>query len=91
MTEEERIAQLTEGMRFERKPAVTAREKKTYAALEADCDEAVKALRKLRLRLWHAAQGDYRSLPMEEARALLEEVKEKTDAALQKCLREEKK
>lgn len=84
MTEEERIAQLTEGMRFERKSAVTARERAAYAALEADCGEAVKALRKLRLRLWHAAQGDYRSLPPGEARALLEEVKEKIEAALGK-------
>ncbi len=89
MTEEERIAQLTEGMRFDRKPAVTAREKAAYAALETDCDEALKTLRKLRLALWHAARGDYRSLPLGDVRAMLEETREKIDAALAKCPRGE--
>jgi hypothetical protein len=85
MTEEERTAQLTEGMRFERRTPTTAHEKAEYADLEASCGEAARVLQKLHLRLWHATQGDYRSLPITEARALLEEAKGKINAALDKC------
>jgi hypothetical protein len=87
MTDEARIAQLTENMRFERKIAVTPREKAAYAAAQAACEDAMRSLRKLNLRLWHACEGNYRSLPMDEARALLEEAKEKIDAALAQCPR----
>ncbi len=85
MTEEERTLQLTQGMRFERKPAVTPREKAAYAALESVCGDALDILRRLHLRVWHACEGDYRSLPMDEARAMLEEVRAKVDTALEKC------
>lgn len=85
MTEEERTAQLTQSMRFERKPAITPREKAAYAALESACEDALRSLRSLNLRVWHACEGDYRSLPMDEAHALLEEVRGKIDAALEKC------
>ncbi len=84
-SDEARIAQLTQTMRFERKCAVTAREKAAYAAVHAACEDALGSLRKANLRLWHACEGDYRSLPMSEARTLLEEVRDKIEAALEKC------
>jgi hypothetical protein len=87
MTDEARIAQLTEGMVFTRKPPLSPADKAKYAALEASCGEAARTLQKLRLRLWHATQGDYRSLPLAEARAMLEEVKETIDSALAHCPR----
>ncbi len=87
MTEEDQIRQLTEGMRFERRIPASARDKAAYAALEAACEDALKALQKLHLRVWHAAQGDYRSLSMDEAHTLLEEAREKIDVALEKCPR----
>ena len=61
MTEEERTAQITQSMRFERKPAVTASEKAAYAALEAACGDALRSLRSLNLRAWRACAGDYRA------------------------------
>ena len=87
MTDNERIAQLTEGMRFTRKPPLSLADKAKYAALEASCGEVLRTLQKLNLRLWHAAQGDYRSLPLSEARSLLEEARGKIDEALEKCPR----
>lgn len=89
MSDEARIAQLTENMRFGRKSAITPREKAAYAAAQAACEDATHTLRKLNLRLWHACEGDYRSLPMSEARALLEEARDKIDAALEQCPRDE--
>lgn len=86
MTDEERIAQLTQDMWFERKPAVTPREKAAYAALESACEQAVRSLNKLRLRLWHAVgESGYRSLPMDEARAMLKEARGRIDDALAQC------
>jgi len=85
MKEEERTALLTEAMRFERRTPVSAAEKAACVGLEAACSDALNALRKLHLRVWHAAQGDYRSLPMDEARKELTEVQEKIDVALEKC------
>ena len=85
MSDEARIAQLTENMRFERKAAITPREKAAYAAAHTACEDAMYSLRKLNLRLWRACEGDYRSLPMDEARARLEEAKAKIEAALAAC------
>ena len=85
MTEEERVAQLTEGMRFARKTPLSPAEKAAYTALEASSGEAMHALQKLHLRLWHAAQGNYRALSMSDACKLLAEVRAKIDAALEMC------
>jgi|GEM_PF-3270149 hypothetical protein len=87
MTDDERAARLTDSMRFERRSAVTPREKAVYTAVEASCADAVKILRRLHLRLWHASRGEYRSLPMDDVSALLKEAGEKIDAALEKCPR----
>lgn len=91
MSSEARIAQLTENMRFERKSAVPPPEKAAYAAAQTACEDALHMLSKLNLRLWHAVEeSDYRSLPMAEARALLEETRDKIDSALEKCPRNSK-
>ena len=85
MTEEECTRQLTNGMRFARHAPIPAHEKAAYADLEGACGDALHTLQKLHLRLWHTTQGDYRSLPMDEVHALLEEARGKIDTALEKC------
>jgi hypothetical protein len=85
MSDEARIAELTQAMSFSRKSAATPREKAAYAALSASCGEAARMLNQLNLRLWHACEGHYRSLPLPEARAMLEDARRKIDAALEKC------
>ena len=85
MSDETRIAHLTQSMNFSRKSAVAPHEKAAYAALSASCGNAARTLNKLNLRLWHACEGHYRTLPLSEVRAMLEEARKNIDAALEKC------
>lgn len=76
----ERIADMTQGMDFERKPRATKKEKEDYAAF-ADSVAGIKSdIDKLSLRLWHACnKNDYRSLPVEEAKQELKRIKASID------------
>jgi len=50
----------------------------------------MRTLQKLRLRLWHATQGGYRSLPLDEAHTILLEARVKIDEALERCPRDDR-
>jgi hypothetical protein len=72
---EKRIADVLASLQFERRPPASKLKKAQYAALEAGVGDALRALNRLHLRLWHAVtQRDYRSLPLEETRRTLEEI-----------------
>lgn len=76
-----RIADMTRGMDFERKPRATKKEKEDYAALENSVAGIKKDIDKLGLRLWHARhKGDYRSFSIEEANKELQRISRVIDS-----------
>ncbi len=79
------IADMTNDMRFERRPPVTGQQKAAYAALEDGVGDALRDLSKLHLRLWHAAsRRDYRSLSLDEALMMLGDIRSQLDMLSQK-------
>jgi hypothetical protein len=80
-----RIADMTCGMDFEKKPRASKKEKEEYAALESSTAGIKKDIDKLSLRLWHACnKGDYRSLPLDEAKKELLRVKDAIEEIISK-------
>ncbi len=76
------ITDILSDMQFERRPPVSRQKKAQYAAMEAGVRDALKELNKLHLRLWHAvSQRDYHSLPLDEARRTLEEIRNQIEAS----------
>lgn len=80
----EQIMDILSDMQFERRTPVSRQKKAQYAAMEAGVRDALKELNKLHLRLWHAvSQRDYHSLPLDEARQMLYEIRNRIDALSQ--------
>jgi hypothetical protein len=76
--QQKRIKDMLAGMQFERKLPPSKQTKAEYAALEAGVGDVLKDLNLLHLRLWHAvSRRDYHSLSVEEARLVLETIRER--------------
>lgn len=75
-----RIADMTGGMDFERKPRATKKDKEDYSELKDSVAGIKRDIDKISLRLWHAcSKGDYRSLSIEEAKMELLRITESID------------